>query len=86
MKLLSNESGKNTTKLNGARLHEEKNETTPLPNENLNALQKWSNTQGNLQGGGGGGYSTGIWVVGFGRLNGTLTLFKTHKFEFCYPV
>ena len=55
MKLLSNESGKNTTNLNGARLHEEKNETTPLPNENLNALQKWSNTQGNLQGGGGGG-------------------------------
>ena len=30
-------------------------------------------------------YSTGIWVGGFGRLNETLTLFKT-RCIFCYPV
>ena len=38
-------------------------------------------------GGGGGGedYSTGIWVGGFGRLNETLTLLKTHKMEILLP-
>ena len=29
-----------------------------------------------------GGYSTGIWVGGFGRLNKTLTLFKTQRCKF----
>ena len=34
----------------------------------------------------GGGYSTGIWVGGFGRLNETLTLLKTQRCRFCFPV
>ena len=33
----------------------------------------------------GGGYSTGIWVGGFGRLNETLTLFKTQKMPTLLP-
>ena len=34
---------------------------------------------------GGRGYSTGIWVGGFGRLKETLTLFKTQKMEILLP-
>ena len=37
-------------------------------------------------GNGGRGYSTGIWVGGFGLLNETLTLFKTKRCNFCYPL
>ena len=33
-------------------------------------------------GGGGGGYSTGVWVGRIGRLNETLTLFKTQRCRF----
>ena len=32
-----------------------------------------------------GVYSTGIWLEGFGRLNETLTLFKTPKMEILLP-
>ena len=32
-----------------------------------------------------GVYSRGIWVGGFGRLNETLTLFKTQKIEILLP-
>ena len=35
--------------------------------------------------GGGVGNSTGIWVGGFGRLNETLTLFKTQKVSILLP-
>ena len=34
----------------------------------------------------GGWNSTGNWVGGFSRLNETLTLFKTQRCKFCYPL
>ena len=43
-------------------------------------------TAGMCPGGRGGGHSTGIWVGGFGRLTETLTLFKTQRCKFFYPV
>ena len=40
---------------------------------------------GGVGGGGGRGYSTVIWVGGFGRLNETLTLFKTQNMLILLP-